>query len=148
MKLHRATLTSLILGVAFAGTACLAFHPYLGTKMTKVHTLAFPLLLSSAAKHGPFQLLPKGTTLYLDRTYPEGFTRYIVYVNVDRFPLPTRESSDPTVIDPLTAYAMDPRDLKRLLEANPVTKEELAGILKSGQLSKEEIREVLAEYAK
>jgi hypothetical protein len=116
--------------------------------MRKVHTLEFPLLLSSSAKNGPFQMLPKGTTLYLDQTYPEGFTRYIVYVNVDRFPLPTRELSDPTTIAPLTAYAMDQRDLKRLLNANPVTKDELAGILKSGQLSKDEIRELLAEYAK
>lgn len=116
--------------------------------MTKVHTLEFPMLLAGPSGNGPLQLLPKGTTLYLDKTYPEGFTRYIVYVNVDRFPLPTSELTDPTAIRPITAFPMDKGDLKRLLDRNPVTKEELASILKSGQLTKEEIREVLAEFAK
>jgi hypothetical protein len=136
--------------IAFTLTvaACFSSHLYLGQKMRKVHKLEFPLLLSGADEHGPFQLLPKGTTLYQDQTYPEGFTRYIMYVNVDRLPLPARELNDSTEIRPLTAFAIDKHDLKRLLDENPLTKEELVGILKSGRLSKDDIREVLTEFAK
>lgn len=117
-------------------------------KMTKVHTLKFPMLLAGPEGNGPFQLLPKGTTLYYDQSYPEGFTRYMIYVNVDKYPLPTRELSDPTSIEPLTAFPMDKGDLKRLLDRNPITKQELSSILNSAQLSREEIRELLAEYSK
>jgi hypothetical protein len=106
------------------------------------------MLLAGPEGNGPFQLLPKGTSLYYDQSYPEGFTRYMIYVNVDRYPLPTRELSDPTSVEPITAFAIDKGDLKRLLDGNPVTKEELTSILKSDQLSKQEIRELLAEYSK
>ena len=129
------------------GAAAGATYQKFGAKMTKAHTLKFPLLLSGEEKAGPLYLLPTGTTMYLDQTYPEGFSRYIVYVNVDRFPLPTHELSDPTSIRPITAYPMEKEDLTRLLSRNPVTKAELAAILNSGQLTKAEIREVLAEYS-
>lgn len=116
--------------------------------MTRVHTLQYPLLLAGAKENAPLKLLPAGTTLYLDKTYPEGFTRYIVYVNVDHLPLETHELDDPTLITPITAFPLDKEDLRRLLARNPVSKEELTSILKSGQLSKDEIRELLAEFSK
>jgi hypothetical protein len=116
--------------------------------MTKVHTLKFPMLLGGPGGNGPFQFLPKGTTLYYDQSYPEGFTRYKIYVNVDRYPLSLSELSDPTEIDPLSAYAMDKGDLKRVLDRNPVTREDLTAILKSKQLSKQDIRDLLEEYSK
>jgi hypothetical protein len=143
----RKVLTAAAILISMAATS-LSIYYHLGRKMTKVHTLKFPMLLAGPEGNGPFQLLPKGTTLYYDQSYPEGFTRYMIYVNVDRYPLPTRELSDPTSIEPITAFAMDKGDLKRLLDRNPITKEELTSILKSDQLSKEEIRELLAEYSK
>lgn len=125
-----------------------SLHHHLGRKMTKVHTLQFPMLLGGPGGGGPFQLLPKGTTLYFDQEFPEGFTRYKVYVNVDRYPLQTSELDDPTSKDPIMAFAMDKGDLKRLLDRNPITKEDLAAILKSKQLTKQEIRELFEEYSK
>ena len=76
-------------------------------KMTKVHTLKQPLILSSNTPGKVLHLLPVGTTLYLDRSFPEGFTRYKIYVNVDRMPLALRELVDPSEIDPLEARAFD-----------------------------------------
>jgi hypothetical protein len=140
------TLIALLAGLA--GGACLSILYATGWRAVEVHTLEFPMLLAGPDGNGPFQLLPLGTTLYLDQTYPEGFTRYKIYVNVDRFPLKTTKLSDPTAIIPVTAFPMDKDDVKRLLERNPVTKEELTSILKSGVLPKAEIRELLAEYAK
>jgi hypothetical protein len=133
--------------IAIVGISLLKIYSYSGSKMTKIHTLEFPLLLAGTKENTPFHLLPAGTTLYLDKSYPEGFTRYIIYVNVDHFPLESHELSDPTLIKPITAFPLDKEDLKRLLIRNPITKGELASILKSGQLSKDEIRELLAEYS-
>jgi hypothetical protein len=113
----------------------------------QVHVLQFPLLLAGPSGDMPLHTLPAGTTMYFDRSYPEGFTRYKVYVNVDRLPLPLTTLADRTAINPITAWKMDKDDLKRPSGHNPVTREWLASILKSGQLSRDEIREVLADYA-
>lgn len=128
-------------------TGAVAAYQHFGSKSKQVHTLQAPLLLTGGGTSWPLYLLPPGTTMYLDQSYPEGFTRYIIYVNVDRFPLETGVLSDPTAIRPLTAYPMEKTDLRRLLDRNPVTKRELAAILKSDQLTKEEIRELLSEYS-
>jgi hypothetical protein len=127
---------------------CFSVHPHSALNITKVHTLKFPMLLGGPGGNGPFQLLPKGTTLYYDQSYPEGFTRYKVYVNIDRYPLTLSELSDPTEIDPLLAFAMDKGGLKRVLDRNPITKEDLTAILKWKQLSKQDIRDLLEEYSK
>jgi hypothetical protein len=143
------TLTTAVLLICSI-TACfpLYAHYHLGQKMTKTHTLQFPMLLGGPEGNGPYQLLPKGTILYYDQSYPEGFTRYRIYVSIDRYPLDLTELSDPYSIDPLSAFAMDKGDLKRLLDRNPITKDDLTAILKSDQLSKQEIRELLEEYSK
>jgi hypothetical protein len=133
--------------LALTGTTCQSAECPVGKNSPKVQTLQFPMLLGGAVGDGPYQMLPKGTTLYYDKSYPEGFTRYIIYVNVDRYPLSLTTLSDPTAIVPITAFALDKEDLKRLLDRNPITKEDLRAILGSDQLSKQEIREILREYA-
>lgn len=71
----------LVLGVTLSG-----IYNYVEAKIPRVHILEYPLLLAGAKENAPLKLLPAGTTLNLDKTYPEGFTRYIVYVNVDICP--------------------------------------------------------------
>jgi hypothetical protein len=115
-------------------------------KMTKVHKLEFPLLLTTEDALSNSHLLPKGTTLYFDKAYPEGFTSYKIYINIDRMPLALTELSDPTLIDPLEARALDKDDLKKILLNYPLTKSDLESILKSGKISKDEIKEVLTDF--
>jgi len=115
-------------------------------KMTKVHTLKQPLILSSNVPGKVLHLLPVGATLYLDKSFPEGFTRYKIYVNVDRMPLALRELADPSEIDPLEARAFDKPTLAQALRNYPLTRDELAAILQSPQLTKQDVREVLKEY--
>lgn len=117
-------------------------------KMTKVHELEFPLMLEGSGVEGHNYLLPKGTKLYFEKSFPEGFARYRVYVNVEGVNLESREQSDPTTISPLMAYPVGKAELVKLLREHPITKDELAAILKSGQLSKEEIRAVLEEFSR
>lgn len=116
--------------------------------MTRVHELEFPLMLQSSVATGSSYLLPKGTMLYFDKSYPEGFTRFRVYINVDGIRLETRELADPTLISPLTAFPVDKAELGKLLHQHPITKEDLRTILGSQQLTKDEIRSLLEEFSR
>lgn len=112
--------------------------------MTHVHTLKAPLLLSGSDR---LSVLPEGTTLYYDKAFPEGFVRYIVYLNVEGINLPTAPSDEQFPINPLTAFPMDQDQLRIMLREYPFTKDELAVVLGRGVLSKEEIRQLLVEYS-
>lgn len=137
------------IGTLFGAFICITGYLYWSNhKMTKVHKLEFPLILNSDEASKSFHLLPKGTTLYFDQAYSEGFTRYKVFINIDRMPLKLQELDEPTTIIPIEAYAIDKEGLSKLLQDYPLTKSDLISILKSGYISKEEIRELLAEYSK
>lgn len=117
-------------------------------EMLKVHKLESPLLLVGGdATQGHPSILPKGTTLYYDQAFPEGFVRYKVYINVEGVNLETHETDEKFWIDPLTAFPMDQDQLRTMLREYPLTKDDLAAVLKNGQLSREEIRELLMEYS-
>jgi len=83
---------------------------------TQVHRLNSPLLLTSNTATKNVHLLPAGTTLYYDKSFPEGFARYRVYINIDRTPLALVELDDPTEIDPIDARFPDESHLVNLLE--------------------------------
>lgn len=141
MKLIGVSLTTCIISVA-------ATYFFLEQKtMTKVHKLEFPLILSSDVPSKSVHLLPKGTVLYFDKSYPEGFTRYKVYINVDRTPLKLEELADATTIDPIDAAVPGKDDLIKLLRDYPLTKGDLESILGTKRISKEEIKEVLQKFS-
>ncbi|WP_374513349.1 hypothetical protein [Niveibacterium sp.] len=71
------------------------------------------LLLAAASDGGGQYSLPTGTVLYFDRAYPEGFSRFRVYINVDRMPLRLKSLDDTTLIDPLDAVAPNQNDIER-----------------------------------
>lgn len=116
--------------------------------MTKVHKLEYPLMLSSDSPSKNTHMLPAGTVLYFDKSYPEGFTRYKVYINIDRIPLKLDDLNDATEISPIDAVAPSKDDLLKLLRDYPLTKSDFESILNSKRISKEEIREILAEYSR
>ena len=127
-------------------TASLFFYGHLVWKsnMTKIHRLTTPLQLSTEqASNG---MLPVGTTLYYDTSFPEGFSRYKIYVNIDRMPLELETLRDPTIIDPVDATAFSKGALLKLLRNHPLSKDDLRAIINSGYLSKDEIKEVLSEF--
>jgi hypothetical protein len=84
-----------------------------GKRITKVHTLTRPMLISSNRADKMVHTLPPGTTLYFERSFPEEFSRYKVYINVDRMPLVLRDLPDPHEIDPLDARLIDKANLDR-----------------------------------
>lgn len=136
-----------IMGMIFCLIVCLIIYFYWSThKMTDIHTLEYPMLLSGDSSTKSYHILPKGTTLYYDKSFDEGFTRYKVYINIDRMPLKLEALQDPTTIRPIWAYAPDKNDMKSLLREYPLTKSDLQSILQSGQLSKEDVKEILSDF--
>jgi hypothetical protein len=143
------------IGLVGAWTLIVGLLSCLGTfyllemnKMTKVHELEFPLMLEGSGVDGHNYLLPRGTKLYFEKSFPEGFARYRIYVNVEGVNLESREQNDPTTISPLTAYPIGKAELIKLLREYPISKDELASILRSGSISKEEIKAVLEEFSR
>jgi hypothetical protein len=116
------------------------------TEMTKVHTLKAPLMLVSNEPTKNLHLLPVGTTLYFDQSFPEGFTRYKIYINVDRMPLTLRDLADPTEVDPIEARALGKPELAKALRDYPLTRQDLEAILQSKHLTTEEIKEVFNTF--
>lgn len=119
-------------------------------KMIKVHVTESPLMLSSSEVHSTYTLLPAGTTLYFDKAMPEGFTRYKVYINLEKSlnDLKLSPLKDPTLIDPIWADALQKEDLKRIIATYPITRSELSRMLNSPYLSKSDIEEVLKDHIK
>jgi hypothetical protein len=143
------SILTFISGIIFSALiSAIAFFIWSNHKMTKIHTLEYPLLLATEGQSKEFHMLPKGTTLYFDQAYSEGFTRYKIYINIDRMPLKLEELKDPTAIVPIDAHAPDKDDLQKLISKYPLTKNDLESILKSGSISHEEIQELLEKYAK
>ena len=116
------------------------------TKMVKVHTANAPLLLVSNSPSKNLHMLPTGTTLYFDQSFPEGLTRYKVYLNIDRMPLPLRDLTDPTEVDPIEARPLGKSELAKALRDYPLTRQDLEGILREKHLSREEIKKVFNNF--
>lgn len=117
---------------------------FIENKLPKIHKLSSPLQFGGG--DGSIHLLPAGTSMYLDQTFPEGFSRYIVYFNVEGVKLESKETTEKFWIDPLTAYPIDKDSLGQLLDSEQVNKDQLRVILKHGTLSKQDIRELLEEF--
>jgi hypothetical protein len=134
--------------IAFCVGAFLTYKFIKEQSMPLVHKLQAPLLFNGAGAAEHQYVLPAGTSLYFDQAFPEGFVRYKVYFNVEGTRLESHEATDKFWLDPLTAFPPDEGEMKKLLAGYPLSKHELAAILKSSYLSKEEIRELLLEYSK
>jgi hypothetical protein len=116
-----------------------------GDKITrKVHVTKVPLLLYSDAVNSSQTLLPVGTSMYYDTSFDEGFSRYIVYVNVKADIDLTVSSLD--IIAPLDGRPIRKEALLRLVKDHPLTRHDLEKILQSDRLSREDIREVLTRF--
>jgi hypothetical protein len=145
-------------GATFAlGAACgalllaLALLVYERYKTTRVHLLEAPMVLRADGMDQQLHLLPKGTTLYYDRGFAEGFQRYKVYINIDRTPLPLKTLDDASMVAPIDAASMDHGERQRAQDARAarvLTQQDLEAILASGSMRRGEIEALLAQFAR
>lgn len=112
--------------------------------MRKVHYTKAPLLLYSNVVNSSQTLLPVGTAMYYDTSFDEGFSRYIVYINVKADLDLTATPGDK--IEPLDGRPLRKETLLRALKEHPLTRQDLEKILQSNRLSKDEIKDVLTQF--
>jgi hypothetical protein len=114
-----------------------------GSNMEKFHILNSPMVINSDSDSHSY-LLPKGTYLYFDGAFPEGFIRYKVYVNVDKSngaPLPLTENTN-GVEAPITAYPITKESLLNMVKTIQFDKDEIKSIISNGHFSSEDIKEI------
>jgi hypothetical protein len=106
-------------------------------------TLKEPLLIEGEVQNYA-SLLPSGTTLYLDKSWPEGHSTYHVY-----FHFKGHFESDPAnaeVIAPLWLRNVERDEVSKLLRDFPVSKDELVKILKARKITREELAQIVREW--
>jgi hypothetical protein len=119
-------------------------------KKTTYLELQEPLLLEVLkpdAQQRDFHMLPAGTALYEDYGFPEGHTRYIVYINIKaRFASKEIVSDKPNFIAPLWAEPVKPQDLPKLISDTPISKDDLVRILKARKMTREDLAHIVREW--
>lgn len=109
--------------------------------------LSEPLLLNADSETKYFHMLPPGTAMYKDYTAPEGFTRYIVYINVKgEFQAESIVSEKRNMVDPIWGYTVRKEEVTQLMAETPISKDDLARILKARKITREELAQIVREW--
>ena len=126
--------------------ALVSFSYYTGASSMKgkvAMTLKEPLLIEGEVQKYS-SLLPAGTTLYHDKSWPEGHSTYHVYFHFKgHF---ESEPANPEVIAPLWLRNVDREEVSKLLRDYPVSKDELVKILKARKMTREELAQIVREW--
>jgi hypothetical protein len=119
-------------------------------KKTTYLQIQEPLLLEvhePEAQQRDFHMLPAGTPLYHEYSFPEGHTTYRVYINIKaNFAAKEIVSDKPNLIDPIWAYPVKPEDLPKLIANTPVSKDDLVRILKARKMTREDLAQIVREW--
>ncbi|MFJ2688215.1 hypothetical protein ACIOYV_31320 [Pseudomonas sp. NPDC087342] len=115
-----------------------------GLKMIKTKE---PLLLEGPNGDEHDYVLPVGTTLYHDKSYPEGFDRYLVYLNhkgvIAHEVVPMKPEYGGALIDPLWLSNIDADTLKDLFKRFPLSKEDVAAAIKANEITKDDLADII-----
>lgn len=101
-------------------------------------------LLIEGEQQKTYSLLPAGSVLYLDKSWPEGHQTFHAYFHFKGDFKAT--SADSTSISPLWLRNVDREDLPKLLNEYPLSKQELIAILRARSVTKSELTQILREW--
>ena len=115
----------------------------LSMKSKAAFTIEEPLLIEGEQQK-TYSLLPAGSGLYLDTSWPEGHQTFHVYFhfkgNLKALP------ADPKSISPLWLRTVDREELPKLLNDYPLSREELTALLRARSVTKAELTQMLREW--
>lgn len=112
--------------------------------MTTKHAFRTKEPLLIIGENNYFSVLPIGTAIYYDRSWPEGHSTYHVY-----FSIKGHIRSDPIdaeMIDPLWLANVDATQLPKLLNDYPLSKKELIEILKAKEVTKADLIQIVRDW--
>jgi hypothetical protein len=102
-----------------------------------------PLLIEGEKKNS-YSVLPAGSVLYLDKSWPEGHETYHVYFHFKGDFKATPVDSD--VIAPLWLRTVDSSELGKLVNDYPISRGELADLLKAKRITKQDLAQILHDW--
>lgn len=106
-------------------------------------TIEEPLLIEGEQQK-TYSLLPAGSVLHLDKSWPEGHQTFHVYFHFKGNFKATH--ADPKSISPLWLRTVDRDELPNLLNEYPLSKQELTAILRARSVTKAELTQILREW--
>jgi len=106
-------------------------------------TIEEPLLIEGEQQK-TYSLLPAGSVLYLDKSWPEGHQTFHVYFHFKGNFKAT--PADPKALSPLWLRTVDREELPKLLNEYPLSKEELTALLRARSVTKAELTQILREW--
>jgi hypothetical protein len=106
--------------------------------------LSEPALIATPSGQQHY-LLPSGTTVYHQASSAEGHGLYAIEVMFDgQLKLQPVKPGEST--EPLWLYNVEADDVKKLLEAYPLSKSDLASILKARGVTREELEQMVLDW--
>ncbi|WP_085633344.1 hypothetical protein [Pseudomonas sp. R16(2017)] len=139
-----------LLGVLFVNAIFLAFLIFgNGSKereLERVKTTE-PLLIEGQSGDDNYYVLPIGTTLYHDKSFPEGHDRYVVYLNhkgsIAHEEVPMKPEYGGSFIDPLWLQNIDADTLKDIFKRFPLSKKDISAALKTNEITKDDLADII-----
>lgn len=106
-----------------------------------------PLLIAGRGDDEHYYVLPVSTTLYYDKSYPEGFSRYMVFFNhkgvIAGDPVPMKPEYGGSLIDPRWLSSVDADALKDIFQRFPLSKKDIAAAIKANEITKEDLTDII-----
>ena len=108
-----------------------------------------PLLIGGRDGDETRYVLPVGTTLYEDKSYPEGFTRYLVYFNhkgpIDHETVTMEPKYGGSVVVPQWLESIDAVTLNDIFKRFPLSRRDVAAAVKANDISRDDLIEIIGE---
>lgn len=106
-----------------------------------------PLLIEGPNGDENYYVLPLGTTLYHDKSFPEGHDRYVVYLNhkgaIAHEEVPMKPEYGGSFIDPLWMSNIDADTLKEIFKRFPLSKDDVAAAIKSNGFTRDDLADII-----
>ncbi|MBX9756375.1 MAG: hypothetical protein K2X80_16575 [Pseudomonadaceae bacterium] len=138
----------LYLAATLAGAAITAAIAYQGAiEMDKefAFRLKEPALIASPSGQQRY-LLPASTVVYHQAGFAEGHSLYAIEVMFDG-QLQLERLKQGESAEPLWLYNVETEDVKKLLNEYPLSKEDLVSILKARKITREELEQIVLDWA-
>ncbi|VVO58874.1 hypothetical protein PS898_00683 [Pseudomonas fluorescens] len=108
-----------------------------------------PLLIGGRNGDENSYVLPMGTTLYEDKSYPEGFTRYLVYFNhkspIDHETVTMEPKYGGSVVVPQWLESIDAVTLNDIFNRFPFSKSDVAAAVRANDITRDDLIEIIGE---
>ncbi|NYE64072.1 hypothetical protein FHW58_005307 [Duganella sp. 1224] len=135
-----AVIASLIVSIAWL---CLCEQGYIPITEKHAFRLNEPLLIEGN-KQNSYSLLPEGTVLYYDKSWDEGHSTYHVYFHLKGEFKSTKV--DNPGIDPIWLRTIPNDELPKLVADYPVSRDQLAALLKAQRVNKQDLAQILRDW--